>query len=36
MLIHGVFKPVKDAEGNKVNEVTEGAVNWKIPADPSG
>ena len=31
MLIHGVFKPVKDAEGNKVNQVTERVVNWKIP-----
>jgi protein TonB len=31
ILIHAVFKPVKDAEGNKVNQVTEGVVNWKIP-----
>ncbi len=31
MLIHGVFKPVKDDSGNKVNQVSEGVVNWKIP-----
>ena len=31
MLIHGVFKPVKDAQGNKTNQVAEGVVNWKIP-----
>jgi protein TonB len=31
MLIHGVFKPVKDSEGNKTNQVAEGVVNWKIP-----
>lgn len=31
MLIHGVFQPVKDSEGNKVNQVTEGVVNWRIP-----
>ena len=31
MLIHGVFKPVKDAAGNKTNQVSEGVVNWKIP-----
>jgi len=31
ILIHAVFQPVKDAEGNKVNQVTEGVVNWKIP-----
>jgi protein TonB len=31
MLIHGVFKPVNDAQGNKTNEVTEGVVNWKLP-----
>lgn len=31
MLIHGVFQPVKDAAGNKVIQVSEGVVNWKIP-----
>jgi TonB family protein len=31
MLIHGVYKPVKDAQGNKTNQVAEGVVNWKIP-----
>lgn len=31
MLIHGVFQPVKDSDGNKTNQVTEGVVNWKIP-----
>jgi protein TonB len=31
MLIHGVFNPVKDSDGNKTNQVTEGVVNWKIP-----
>ena len=36
MLIHGVFKPVKDAAGNKVNQVTEGVVNWKIPGGDTG
>lgn len=31
ILSHAVFKPVKDEAGNKVNQVTEGVVNWKIP-----
>jgi TonB family protein len=31
ILIHAVFKPVKDAAGNKVNQVSEGVINWKIP-----
>lgn len=31
ILSHGVFKPVKDSEGNKTNQVAEGVVNWKIP-----
>lgn len=31
ILAHAVFKPVKDAAGNKVNQVTEGVVNWTIP-----
>lgn len=31
VLIHAVFKPVKDGDGNKVNQVTEGVINWKIP-----
>lgn len=31
ILSHAVFKPVKDAAGNKINQVTEGVVNWKIP-----
>jgi protein TonB len=31
MLIHGVFDPVKTAQGNKTNQVAEGVVNWKIP-----
>jgi TonB family protein len=31
ILIHAVFKPVKDAAGNKTNQVSEGVVNWKIP-----
>lgn len=31
MLIHGVFTPVQDGEGNKTNLVAEGVVNWKIP-----
>lgn len=31
IVIHAVFKPVKDAAGNKVNQVSEGVVNWKIP-----
>jgi len=36
MLIHGVFKPVTDAAGNRVSEVTEGVVNWKIPGVDGG
>jgi len=36
MLIHGVFKPVTDATGNRVSEVTEGVVNWKIPGVDGG
>ncbi len=36
MLIHGVFKPVTDASGNRVSEVTEGVVNWKIPGVDGG
>jgi TonB family protein len=35
VLIHAVFKPVKDADGNKVNQVTEGIINWKIPGGNS-
>lgn len=31
MLIHGVFNPVKDGDGNKTNQVAEGVVNWRIP-----
>ena len=31
VLIHGVFKPAKDAAGNKTIQVSEGVVNWKIP-----
>ena len=31
MLSHGVFQPVKDAAGNKINQVSQGVVNWKIP-----
>jgi TonB family protein len=31
VLIHAKFKPVKDAQGNKINFVTEGVVNWQIP-----
>ena len=31
ILIHAVFQPVKDAEGNKANQVAEGVVNWKVP-----
>ena len=31
ILIHGVFKPVQDSEGNKINQVAEGVVNWKVP-----
>ena len=35
VLIHAVFKPVKDANGNKVNQVSEGVINWKIPGSNS-
>lgn len=31
VLIHAVFKPVRDAAGDKANQVSEGVVNWKIP-----
>jgi len=31
ILIHAVFKPVKDSEGNKTNQIAEGVVNWRIP-----
>ena len=31
VLIHAKFKPMKDAEGHKINFVTEGVVNWQIP-----
>jgi hypothetical protein len=36
ILIHAVFKPVKDAAGNKVNQVSEGVINWKIPGGRDG
>lgn len=31
VLIHAKFKPMKDAQGHKINFVTEGVVNWQIP-----
>ncbi len=31
VLIHAKFKPMKDAQGRKINFVTEGVVNWQIP-----
>jgi TonB family protein len=31
VLIHAKFKPMKDTQGNKINFVTEGVVNWQIP-----
>ena len=31
VLIRAKFKPMKDAEGHKINFVTEGVVNWQIP-----
>ena len=35
ILSHAVFKPVKDAAGHKVNLVSEGVINWKIPGAPA-
>ena len=31
VLIHAKFKPMKDAQGHKINFETEGVVNWQIP-----
>ena len=31
VLIHAVFKPVRDAAGDKTTQISEGVVNWKIP-----
>lgn len=31
ILSRAVFKPVKDTAGKKVNQITQGVVNWKIP-----
>ena len=31
VLIHAKFKPMKDAQGHKMDFATEGVVNWQIP-----
>jgi TonB family protein len=32
VLLHMVFKPVKDESGREISPTSEGVVNWKLPA----
>ena len=35
ILIHAVFQPVKNSDGEKTNFIAEGVVNWKISGSTS-